>query len=269
MSQQQDDQHTARAGVESDYDTLVRITTPRLWVSLVVMLAVVVGAVVWSFAGDLDDTVTGEGVILPEGGLRAVPAPGDGVVVSYAADVGDEVAEGDALATLRDGDSGEESDITAPHDGVVVQRDAVVGRPVAAGDPVAVLSPGDDARPLVYAFVSLAEGKAVTSGQQVKVTPERAPAGGLQHFEGTVESVSELPVSSSDVQALTGSGELGSVLAADAVLEVRVSLDADDTTVSGAAASNAHGDGVEVTTGMLVTVEVVVGSSRPIDEVFS
>ena len=61
-------------------NTLLQVTKPVAWLALLAALVLTLSAVVWGFMGSLAVTVTGPGVLLPEGGLRTVPALTSGVM---------------------------------------------------------------------------------------------------------------------------------------------------------------------------------------------
>ena len=257
----------ARAATTSRYDTLIRITAPSLWLGLGAIVAVIIVAIVWSVAYDLDEGVSGQGVVLPDGGVRSVVFSDAGTLERYTVEPGDEVATGDVVAVVQGADGA--SDVTATIDGTVMQTSAVPGAAVEAGHAALVLRPEGQVD-VVYAYVPVGEGKAVVPGQDVRLEPVQAGASGLQYFEGTVSSVTALPVSAAEIGTLAGSPSLGDALTlGEPVLQVLVSLEADPTTTSGVAASNRHGDDQPIPTGSVVEVTVVTRTVHPIDKVFS
>jgi HlyD family secretion protein len=95
-----------------DLDRLVRVTNPIGWVAGFV-LAVMIGAVlVWSVVGHLPSRVSGNGLLLPQGGrVVEVQSRGAGVLTALLATVGDKVRSGQVVARL--GETEGERDLAA------------------------------------------------------------------------------------------------------------------------------------------------------------
>ncbi|HEU4560657.1 MAG TPA: NHLP bacteriocin system secretion protein [Longimicrobium sp.] len=85
-------------------DQMMHVTTPRGWLGLATLGALVVVAGVWSVAGSIPERVQGQGILLRSGGLFAVEAISDGSVTDLAVRVGDVVTEGQVVARLAQPD---------------------------------------------------------------------------------------------------------------------------------------------------------------------
>jgi HlyD family secretion protein len=83
-------------------DRLLSVATPVSWMALIALLLVIGAAVVWGFYGRVATKVTGTGIIIRGGGLIDVPATGNGQIVFIAVEPGDEIDEGEIVATLTD-----------------------------------------------------------------------------------------------------------------------------------------------------------------------
>ncbi len=255
-----------RAAATSPFDTLVRLTSPPLWISLAVFVVLVLGALAWSIFGTLNRTVSGTGLLLTRGGMIEVPFAQNGVFTRFTVHPGDVVHTGQAVATIA-GSSGSIT-LHSTASGTVAQTSANPGDAVSAGQTALELVQ-TGAPPVVYAYVPLGPGKAVSAGQQVELTPIGGSAAGLQHFTGHVASVTQFPISPAQLVNTTGNSSLAQTLSSSGpLLEVEISLDLDPSTVSGVATSNAHGRGQRLTLGTLTAVSVTVGSDRPISQVF-
>ncbi len=80
-------------------DRLLRITSPKGWVSLLAVWALLGCVVVWAFFGTVYTREPARGIIVTAGGPQTVNARGDGMLLTIH-EVGDEVKAGDIVATI-------------------------------------------------------------------------------------------------------------------------------------------------------------------------
>lgn len=81
-------------------DEMVRVTSPHGWAVLSAALVIVAGCLGWSVLGSYRTTVSGQGLLVPEGGaFVSVYAPKSGWLDSYR-QRGDKVKKGDLIARL-------------------------------------------------------------------------------------------------------------------------------------------------------------------------
>ena len=84
-----------------DLDRLVRVTRPIGWVAglaLALMIAAVIG---WSLVGRLPTRVSGDGLVLPQGGrVVEMQARGSGILSELSVHVGDQVEVGQVIGRL-------------------------------------------------------------------------------------------------------------------------------------------------------------------------
>ena len=59
-------------------DVLMQVTSPKGWVALWAIAALLAGVVAWSILGTLPERIDGQGMLTGEGGLRQIRASGDG-----------------------------------------------------------------------------------------------------------------------------------------------------------------------------------------------
>jgi HlyD family secretion protein len=85
-------------------DQMMQVTTPRGWLGLATLGALVVVALFWSVVGNIPERVEGQGILLRSGGIFAVEAISDGSVTDLAVRVGDVVTEGQVVARLAQPD---------------------------------------------------------------------------------------------------------------------------------------------------------------------
>lgn len=82
-------------------DQLMQITKPRSWIALAAMLLVLAAAVFWGVFGSLPTSVTGQGVIIRQGGTFKVVASGSGVVSELVPlKTGDVIRKGQILGRI-------------------------------------------------------------------------------------------------------------------------------------------------------------------------
>ena len=87
-------------------DRLVTVTGGRAWLALAMIGSILLAAIVWSIVGSLPTRVSGNGILITEGGrvFEAV-APASGTVSEIRVDVGDAVNEDQVVAVLSQRDT--------------------------------------------------------------------------------------------------------------------------------------------------------------------
>ncbi|MEM1202143.1 MAG: NHLP bacteriocin system secretion protein [Acidobacteriota bacterium] len=82
-------------------DQLMQVTSPRGWIALAAMIALLLLAVGWGIFGSIPTSAQGEGILIRRGGVATVVATGSGQVQEMLVKVGDEVRKGDVVARVR------------------------------------------------------------------------------------------------------------------------------------------------------------------------
>lgn len=82
-------------------DHLLRITTPGGWVALSAMAVFMAAVVIWGFWGIIPQKVAGQGILMRRGGLYTITGKTGGIVDNLLYQVGDQVAEGEVVAIIR------------------------------------------------------------------------------------------------------------------------------------------------------------------------
>lgn len=131
-------------------DTEVRLVRPAGWIALGAVGLVLVAFIVWCFVGTVTTTFPAAGVLATQYGTVNSVAPDAGSVSEVFVSQGDEVAEGDPVATVST-ENGTVA-VEAAAGGTIVELLAYPSDPVAAGATVASIQP-DDEDLRVYAFV--------------------------------------------------------------------------------------------------------------------
>lgn len=89
-----------RLSSPDDIDRLLRVTSPRGWLTLIGLALVIFTSVVWAFRVTVPLTVAGEGILLKSGGLFDIVFDASGRLVDIAVGPGDLVREGQVVARM-------------------------------------------------------------------------------------------------------------------------------------------------------------------------
>jgi len=81
-------------------DQIVRITSPRSWIGLAALLAIIISALIWGIVGNLPDMVDGMGIVFSGGGVENVMHPVAGKITDVRVEVGTYVNKGDLIALV-------------------------------------------------------------------------------------------------------------------------------------------------------------------------
>jgi HlyD family secretion protein len=82
-------------------DQLVQVTDPRGWLALTGLGALLLAAVGWGIWGSIPTEAHGEGILLRKGGVSAIVSAANGQVDEILVAVGDVIAKGQPVATIR------------------------------------------------------------------------------------------------------------------------------------------------------------------------
>ena len=81
-------------------DQLLRVTTPRAWLALIGLVALVAVTALWGVLGQVTTKVQGQGVLIRSGGVQSVVPTGAGRVLEVRVRVGQHVNRGQVIATI-------------------------------------------------------------------------------------------------------------------------------------------------------------------------
>jgi len=247
-------------------DRLVRVTSPRRWLALIALLLVVAAVVAWAVFSSVPTSVTLPGFYIPQGGLRVVQAPGDGTVESLDIAIGDHVVAGEEIGVVR-GPSGARMPIRSPATGVVSETDAHGQTVVAARERVALVEPVG--WPLVvYSYVPTSVAPTLPVGTLVHVTFGAGIGATYGYTVGHVASVSRFPATHRRLEfILQDAALIGDISAQGPTNEVVIELDQSARTPSSLVWGSGDGPPGPLPAGLPASVEFIVGSHHPIDNV--
>ena len=154
--------------------------------------------------------------------------------------------------------------IPAPVSGRVVEIKTTAGAALAPGDAVASIRTGDsELEALLY--IPPADGKRIDSGMPALVTPATVRREEYGSIKGTVESVSTFPASLDGMVAVLQNRSLALHLSNNGPPYTgRVVLEQDPGTASGFAWTSPRASTQKLTSGTLATVEIKTGVQPPI-----
>ncbi|MCW2989476.1 MAG: bacteriocin system secretion protein, partial [Solirubrobacterales bacterium] len=172
-------------------DRLVRVTSPRTWLALGALLAVIAGALTWATTSTVPTTLAGTGFLLPEGGLRQIVAPVAGTVSELNMATGAHVVDGQEVGRTADG-RGHSTAVRVPETGIVTEVDALPEAYAPAGKRLGLVEPVG--WPLVvYTYVATRVAAALEPGTPVQIRLGAGISDTYGFVRGTVASVSRFP----------------------------------------------------------------------------
>ncbi|MCX6425028.1 MAG: HlyD family efflux transporter periplasmic adaptor subunit [Actinobacteria bacterium] len=230
-----------------------------LVVSLIGLIVLVAAVLVWAVFGRAPQTVSGHGYVLPAGGYTEVGTILGGVVDSVVVDQGERVLKGQELLSISVEGENEPTPVFSPENGLVVEVSALPGRVTLPGDPMLYMQP-DGAQLIVKAFVLATEAETIRVGMEAMVSPADAPRRAQYGILGTVAALSPTPVSAERIDFIVGGNStlVDFFLAGGPVIEVTIELTPDPATPSGYAWSIGQGPDVEISSGTLSEVSMLV-----------
>ncbi|HEY9657804.1 MAG TPA: NHLP bacteriocin system secretion protein [Allocoleopsis sp.] len=178
-----------------------------------------------------------------------------------------EIAEVDRTIAQLKQQIEEKSLIRSPQDGAVLDMSGMVGQVVTPGTRLGTLQiEGSEPATLTgVTYFEVKDGKQITPGMTVQITPDTVKRERFGGIVGTVKSVSPYPVTSDRAAARLGNPELAKALTGEAArVEVVIELQADPANVSGYQWSSSKGPNNKLTSGTTSSIRVTVEERAPI-----
>ena len=94
-----------RIAAEDRLDRMIVLVSPATWLSIVGAFIIILGLLIWGFKGSLPTSVDTSGIYQNTGGSSFLYTKYDGFVVEVLVKSGDEIREGDLIATLSTEDN--------------------------------------------------------------------------------------------------------------------------------------------------------------------
>jgi len=281
-------------------DMAITVTNPRAWIALCTIMFLLASAIVWSITGRLYSSVDVTGILVRSGGTYNICADYSGQIYDISVQPGDYVNKGDVVAridqtnlvnkinaikqqlkntssttltselTTLQQQLKDQSYVTSPENGYVTQVYIQTGTLVNVGTSIMQISiTGSEIKNLVaIAYVPVSVGEQLTTGSEVHVSPANVQKEQYGYINGTVASISDMPVTLQGVQSMVGSASLAEqFIGSEAMLQVEIDLATDSNTISGFEWSTAQGPPMKITNGTLCSNSIIISQQRPIEMV--
>jgi multidrug efflux pump subunit AcrA (membrane-fusion protein) len=265
-------QALARLGDIDELDRLVTVTSPRAWLTLGAVAALIITALVWASLGNLATSVSGDGILLSGGYTMRVVTPNAGQLDKLTVALGEHVTAGQTVGvvTWDTGQTGAQARaaVVSPYTGTVMALQAYPGQYLSQGAPLITVEPLS-APLLATLYLPLEDGKKVRPGQEVQITPVTVNVDEYGYMLATVTYVAQLPSTPESMQAVLQNEFLVEQFATGgAVIRIEAALVADPNNRSGYAWSTSAGPEARVTGGTTCTARIVLAKKAPITYAF-
>lgn len=242
------------------------VTDRRGWMVLAAIALLLLAGLLWAVLGRAPETVAGAGMIVPASGFADQGTSVTGSVSGILVRPGDQVEEGQPVATVE-ADDGTTETVRASASGIVVSVLARPGGTTQPGTPLMLIDP--TTTDVAVGFLPATEGGKVRVGMPALVAVSSFPQAQYGYITGTVRYVGRLPATIERIQLLVGDNDqLPAYVTADGpVIEVAVALDADGDAPSGYAWTIGRGPDAQVPTGNLASVSVVLSDGSPLEQI--
>jgi hypothetical protein len=208
------------------FDEAIEVVSSRNVLALAVIGGMVFLLLVWSIFGRIPIGLQGHGVIVAGSGIAPVVAGAEGTLIELPGHVGDDVAQGAAIARMRT-TAGEIVALRAPLSGTLAQRSAQVGSFVRAGDTIGTVEPVG-ASPTAVIFVPVETDRRVVAGMPVRLSPADARPDVFGFLRGHVTYAAPFPASADRIKAALQNDAVAAGFSPDVpVREIHIALDVD------------------------------------------
>ena len=287
-------------------DTMLPITTPITWMSLVAILVLLFSVVLWSIYGAFTVKADGMGMIMDSAGVMNVSHVATGKISRLYVKAGDSVKKGDLIAHMEQAEQIADTrmaqygmglasndrdamsrayqydakryqqdvaqDVYSNYDGIIDEVMVTEGTIVSAGTPICsvrLTQNRDELLGLLY--IPLDKGKRVKAGQSIQIAPSGVDVSQSGSLIGVVRSVSQYPITPQTLQLHLGNAQLAQVILQanqGAAMEVTFDLVKDPDSESGYLWTSTVGEHKPITPGSYCTGSIIIESQPPLQKVF-
>lgn len=251
-------------------DKAITVTRPMSWIALMGVTLIIVATIIWSVLGTLPTTQTVSGAVVSNDSISAYYSDYSGTVTEVCVVAGDEVEKDDVLLVIKSSD-GKEHKVKATEDGTVTSVLTAVETSIYVGAEIARYTPKSAADQVVVCYVPLSMAKLLEKDMEVLLYPTSIDTQKYGHMEGTVVSVGDYAVATSNMWYVFGADNLVAeqFLANGPVVSVVCKIKTDDDTESGFYWSSDKGADLTVSNGTFLSVKIVTDESAPITKLFN
>jgi hypothetical protein len=251
-----------------DLEKALYVTKPINWLFLIIMFLLSVAVIIWSFLGSISTIVSCQGIYLDLSKFKVIVAPATGHVVSSSVLVGDNINEGDVIATIWDENEKKEIQVKSTYSGFVSDLFFEKGSQVTMNQVVANLQHdigGGEQNHKFYCFVEAKIGEKIKEGMKGVVYPwgiSEDVGGGIK---SKVENISYLPASSSYFKSIhLNNTFISHLTSSQTLLPLTITPQLVDGKLQWTSARGPE----EMPLGTLVTAHVYISSKKPITYLF-
>lgn len=250
-----------------ELDQVIKITDRKTNILVLGIILIIITCIIWGYFGSLPVTISGSGIIMPEGGVHHILPGQEGILKSILVSQGQYLHEGEVVGTLEL-DDGTIIDIISKMNCRVSEIRSLVGDFILSEEKlISVVEATEDKEVLeAIMFVPVEQGKNLTRGLDVHIQPSNVNKEEYGFIKGVVMQVSEYPVSQQRLLALLGTEALVSRFSeGQVVLEVEVDFILSDSTVSGYEWSTPEGPPFKIYEGTLCNASFIIETRNPME----
>ena len=248
-------------------DQRVALSSRRGWLFLSGASLLTLVILWWSLSADVPVRVGGAAILVRPGGVYNLYAPGAGRIDELLVDEGDTVRAGQIVARLQPANGQKKIEIPARQSGRILEAFVDPFQEIERGQSLFSLEVGDGKTPLLgVIYVSPLDGRSVSPGMEVRLSPSTVRPEQHGFLRGKVVSVSAYPVSQAGMMRAYHNQNLANKLAGnDSPVEVVAELFAESQNPSGYAWTSGRGPSQPLVSGTLCRGNITLESRRPIE----
>lgn len=234
-------------------DELIKVTSTKAWFALMAIGCILISAIVWGFFGSIPTKISGQGILINNGGVFSVQHHTSGQVIDIRFNPGDMVKKGDVIARIEipelalkinslqnnlvDMESNKQmesskykevekeikrlreqldykSQILSQIDGRVLEVKINKGSIIQPGESLLTLEQsGGTVKMEAIIYVPVEDGGRIHTGMEVQISPTIVNKEEYGFMLGRVISVSEYPATTQSMLQTLGNENLVSMLA--------------------------------------------------------
>lgn len=287
-------------------DTMLPITTPVSWITLIAVLVLLFAVVLWSIFGSFTVKANGMGLIMDSAGLVNVTHIANGKIAHIYVRPNMHIKKGSLVAKMEQANQSADTlmaqygmglassdrdalarayqfdakryqqdvaeDIFSDYDGIVDEVLVDVGSMISAGTPICSVRLTQDRSDLTgLLYIPLDKGKRVEQGMTIQLAPNGVDVSQSGSLIGVVRSVSQYPVSLQGMQQHLGNPQLAQWILQvqnSSLMEVTFDLVKDPGSKSGYLWTSQVGEHKPITPGSFCTGSIIIERKPPIQKVF-
>ena len=287
-------------------DTMLPITTPISWISLIAILVLLFSVVLWSIFGAFTVKAEGMGLIMDSAGVMNISHTATGKISQLYIHQGMTIKKGDLIAHMEQAAQSADTrmaqygmglassdrdamgrayqydakryqqdvaeDIYSDYNGIIDEVMVDVGTMITAGTPICsvrITQNRDDLTGFLY--IPLDKGKRVEPGMTIQLAPNGTDVSQSGSLIGVVRSVSQYPITIQGLQQHLGNVQLAQWILQtqnSSLMEVTFDLVKDSESESGYLWTSQVGEHKPITAGSFCTGSIIIERKPPIEKVF-